>query len=433
MDPDVQSRPARSRRSIVLLESATFLSGVGNGIAAVALPWLVLDRTGSAGMAGVVAAATAASLVLIALVSGTVVDLVGRRLTAIGSDVLSAISVLMIPLIDALGGLTVGALVALAVLGALFDPAGVSAKEAMLPEAAGEARWTLNRANGVHEAVYGLAFLAGPGLGGLLIALWGATSPFVGTGIAFLLAAVCALPLRRLPAAGRPAQETRPQGLLRGTVEGLRFVGRERLLLPLTLLVALLVALYYPVEGVVLPVHFTDLGTPERLGTVLMAMSAGMIVGALAYERLTLRLRRRTLFLASTIGASLSLVWMAFLPGVAQMIVAAVLSGLLWGPVGPLLNHAMQLRTPHRLRGRVTGVVNSASMAAGPAGFLAVGFLVDAVDARPAFLGIAAGLLLVTVAAAFLRAWKLLDADPVPGSAASDHPEVARRDRANRE
>lgn len=433
MNPDGQSGRARLRRNIVLLESATFLSGVGNGIAVVALPWLVLERTGSATMAGVVAAATAVPLVLVALVSGTVVDLVGRRWTAITSDLLSAISVLMIPLIDALGALTVGVLVALSVLGALFDPAGVSAREAMLPEAAGQARWTLNRANGVHEAVYGLAFLAGPGLGGLLIAFWGASSALVGTGVGFFLAAACALSLRQLPGAGRPSDETRPRGVVRGTMEGLRFVARERLLLPLTVLVALLVALYYPVEGVILPVHFTDLGEPKRLGTVLMAISAGMIVGALSYERLTFRLRRRTLFLGSTIGASLCLVWMAFLPGLAQLLVAAALSGLLWGPVGPLLNHAMQLRTPHHLRGRVTGVVNSASMAAGPAGFLAVGFLVDAVDTRPAFLGIASGLLVVTVAAAPLRAWKLFDADPVPGSAASDHPQIARRDRGNRE
>ena len=123
--------------------------------------------------------------------------------------------------------IVVGVLAALAVLGALFDPAGVSAREAMLPEAAGEARWTLDRANGMHEAVYGLAFLAGPGLAGVLIALWGASYTLVATGVAFVLAAACALPLRRLPGAGRPPEETRPSGLLRGTVEGLRFVWKD--------------------------------------------------------------------------------------------------------------------------------------------------------------------------------------------------------------
>jgi len=118
----------------------------------------------------------------------------------------------------------------------------------------------------------------------------------------------------------------------------------------------------------------------------------------------------------------MSLIWMAFLPGFVQLLFAGALSGILWGPVAPLLNHAMQIRTPHRLRGRVVGTINSASLAAGPAGFLAVGFLVEAVGARPAFLGLTGALFLVLVVAAPLRAWKLLDADPVPGTAASDHP-----------
>jgi hypothetical protein len=101
---------------------------------------------------------------------------------AIVSDVLSGTSVLLIPLADALGWLSVGLLAVLAVLGALFDPAGAAAREAMLPEAAAQAGWTLDRANGIHETVFGLAFLVGPGLGGLLIAVVGASgAPVAGS------------------------------------------------------------------------------------------------------------------------------------------------------------------------------------------------------------------------------------------------------------
>ena len=51
--------------------------------------------------------------------------------------------------------------------GAVFDPAGAGAREAMLPEAAESAGLSLPRANGIHEAIWGAAFLLGPGLGGL--------------------------------------------------------------------------------------------------------------------------------------------------------------------------------------------------------------------------------------------------------------------------
>ena len=385
------------------------------------MPWLVLERTGSASAAGLVAAATAAPLVLVSLFSGTIVDLAGRMRAAVVSDVLSAVSVLLIPLIDALGALSVGALVALAVLGALFDPAGASAREAMLPEAAAQAGWTLDRANGIHETVFGLAYLVGPGVGGLLIATLGASEALIGTGVGFVVAAFCALPLRTLPGAGRPSREMRPKGLWHGTIEGVRFVWREPLLLPLAVIVMLTVALYYPVEGVILPVYFTGQGAPEKLGILLMVMSGGIVVGTLAYERLVRWMSKRVLLMLSMLGAAVSLIWMAFLAGYAQLLIAGALSGVFWGPVGPLLNHAMQARTPHRLRGRVVANISSASLAAGPAGFVAVGFLVDAAGVRPAFLGLSVALFLVLLALAPLRAWKLFDAEPVPGSAASDH------------
>ena len=81
----------------IALEGATLLSGLGNGVAMVAVPWLVLDLTGSAGAAGVVAGVTALPLLLSSLFSGTVVDLIGRRRTSVISDLFSAASVAAIP------------------------------------------------------------------------------------------------------------------------------------------------------------------------------------------------------------------------------------------------------------------------------------------------------------------------------------------------
>jgi len=155
----------------VLLEGATLLSGTGSGVATVALPLLILERTGSATAAGVVAAGTTLPLLLSSLLSATVVDLVGRRRVSMLSDLLSLGSVVAIPLVDAAGGLTVPALVGLALLGALFDPAGITAREAMLPAAADVAGLPRVRLNGVHEAVWAFAFLIGPGVGGVLSAL----------------------------------------------------------------------------------------------------------------------------------------------------------------------------------------------------------------------------------------------------------------------
>ena len=88
------------------------------------------------------------------------------------SDGLSALAVAAVPVIAlsfGVGAINVAVLAGLAALGAFFDPAGMTARETMLPEAATRAEWTLDHANSVYEAVFNLAYIVGPGIGGLLI------------------------------------------------------------------------------------------------------------------------------------------------------------------------------------------------------------------------------------------------------------------------
>ena len=68
----------RHRGPILLLESSTLISAVGNGVMLVALPWLVIEQTGSAGAAGLMAAAVLLPLLVSSVFAGTLVDIVGR-------------------------------------------------------------------------------------------------------------------------------------------------------------------------------------------------------------------------------------------------------------------------------------------------------------------------------------------------------------------
>ena len=65
--------------SFVALEAATALSGAANGVSMVAFPWLVLELTGSASYAAAIGAITLVPLLLTSLLSGTLVDIIGRR------------------------------------------------------------------------------------------------------------------------------------------------------------------------------------------------------------------------------------------------------------------------------------------------------------------------------------------------------------------
>jgi MFS family permease len=174
-------------------------------------------------------------------------------------------------------------------------------------------------------------------------------------------------------------------------------------------------ALYLPVEGVILPTLFVADATPERFGLVVMAMSAGGLAGALGFGTVGHRLHRRAAFITAVLGSCTALLAMATLPPFPVLVALAAVVGVLYGPVGPLVNTAMQIRTPERLRGRVVGVMTSVAYAAGPAGYLIAGPLVEAFGPRSAFLAMASTLLAVVLVVMPMRALRELDApEPCP-------------------
>lgn len=411
---------ARSWRPFVVLETTAVLSGTANGITMVAFPWLVLETTGDASLTAVVAAVTALPLLVSMLFAGTVVDMAGRRLVSVAADLLSMTSVFLVPVLALTTGLDIGMLLAVAVLGAVFDPAGLTARETMLPEAARRAGVPLARANGIHESAYGFAYLLGPGIGGVLIGVIGTTATFWVTGALFAVSAL-AMATTRMPGGGRPALAQRPQGLWRSTREGLRFLWADRVLRTVAILTAMLVGVWLPVEGVVLPVLFNSVDEPVKLGLLITAMSAGGVVGALGYAAVGHRFRRRPAFVASLILTAAPVVGMAFLPPYPAMLVLAVLTGVFFGAINPITNLAMQNRTPEPMRGRVVGVMGSAAYAAGPLGYLVAGPLIEAWGPQPVFLLMSSLLLVVSVATAFLPVLRHLDDAPVPGSAGAPH------------
>ena len=415
-----QSRDAddavRRYREIVLLESAVLVSGIGNGIAAVAIPWLVLERTGQATAAGLVGAATALPLLASALFSGSMVDTFGRRRTSVVSDVCSAVSVAAIPLVDLFFGLDMTLIVLLVVLGAVFDPAGATAREAMVPDAGTQAGWPLARTNAVHEATWGVSYLIGPAVGGVLISLVGAAATLWGTAAGFLIAAVTATFIR-VRGSERPPYEDRPRNVLSGAAEGVRLVWSDRLLRATTVLSMLLVAVYLPIEGVVLPYIFQQQGRPAALGLVLTALSAGGIAGALGYAGIGSKLRRYPVFAGAVVLASASILGMSLAPSYPLLLAAAALTGLFWGPVNPLINIAMQTRTDPARRGRVIGVLMASYYAAGPLGYLAAGTLVSRFGPDVTFTALGVLILGVSLVMTAMPAIRLFDE---PGAHAAE-------------
>jgi MFS family permease len=404
----------RHRGPILLLESGTLISGIGNGVALVVLPWLVLERTGSASAAGVVSALSLLPLLAASVISGTLVDLVGRKRMSIASDVLSGLAVAAIPTVDRLGNLTIGWIIAFAMLGAAFDPAGFTARETLLPAAATRAGWRLDRVNGVHEAIFGTAFIIGPGLGGLLIGWFGPLNAMWVTAGGFAVSSTLTLlisglpPVRRDPAAAHD-DSAAIRRVWRQTAEGVRFVWRDAALRSVAVLSCAIVAAYLPFESVIFPVYFTEQGEPERLGLIVTAMSAGGILGALGHARVVDFIGRRAVYVWGIFITCVLLGMVALFPPFWLMACLSVAVGALYGPINPISNLAIQVLTPEQLRGRVVGIVTSSAYAAGPLGLLVAGPLVEWQGVHTAALVFALLVIAAATAGFFLPGLRRLD------------------------
>lgn len=404
------------RGPVLTILFAALMAGTGNGISMVAFPWLVLQRNGSAVDASIVAMAGTLPLLIATLIAGAAVDYLGRRRVSMISDVLSALSVATVPVLALSFGvdtINVAVLAVLAAFGAFFDPAGMTARETMLPEAATRAGWTLDHANSVYEAIFNLAYIVGPGIGGLLIATIGGINTMWVTAGAFVLSIAAILTLR-LEGAGKPDLDHLPGNVWAGIVEGLRFVWNNKVLRGLAFVDLTVTGLYMPMESVLFPKYFTDRNEPAHLGWVLMALSIGGLIGALGYAVWSKYSSKRAIMLTAVLTLGVAMTVIAFLPPLPVILVLCAIVGLVYGPIAPIYNFVMQTRAPQHLRGRVVGVMGSLAYAAGPLGLIIAGPLADAAGLQATFLALSLPMLVIGVIAVFMTSLRELDRTPDP-------------------
>ena len=389
---------SRDIKPFLALEAATVIAGTGNGVVAIALPWLTLQLTDDPAAAGIVVAAGAIPSLIASLLSGVIIDRLGRQRTSVGSDVFSAVSAGMIPVFALLGMLTYPLVVVASVIGATFDPVGVTAREAMLPDVAERAKLPLESVNGVHEAVWGVAWMVGPGIAGVLIASVGAAASFWAMLVGFVLSAIL-VGTARVPSP--PSREHERQHWLTDALDGLRFVLREPAIRSTTILSGVAFTLLYSVIAVVLPVVYERLDQPRELGLLFVVFSGAGIVGALAYSAVGTRLPRRVTFVAGLIGAAAFAGVFALSPPYWVQLLTMAGGGFITGPVNPVVNVVFQERTPEEIRGRALSMVFAFSYALFPVGYVVSGFLIKSLGA-PVTFGI------MGIAMAVAAAWSLL-------------------------
>ena len=400
----------RIRHSYLLALAALFAS-VGNSAVHIAIPWLVLETTGSSANAGVVLGISGFSVIFTAPIIGGLIAVLGARPVSIWADIISAGSVVLFPIVGSLFGLNLTSLLIIAIIGAMFDPAGATARKSLIQAVAERDGLSLIKFNGTYEAAATIGTVLGPTGAALAISFVGINATFYLIAIVFVLASCLAFFIPVVTTYTKSDESFSVKNVFKETRIGMSALWNDKPLLSLVGLYTLLTAIYMPVESIVLSRYFRDLNEPRTLGFVLSAMSVGIVIGALQFHRAVRIFSPGNMVIVSMTLIGAVVCAMAFLPNAIIFIGLGLALGLAFGPVSPMSNYLVQQRMPQHLHGPVFGTQFSLMYLATPAGTLALGLIVQSVSIAPLLFVIGALFIVVTLLVGFTGPLRRLSVD----------------------
>ncbi len=370
---------------------------VGYWMQQIALTWLVYRLTGSAMLLGVLGFAANLPVLLLAPWAGLWADRVNRHRAMLAIQVLEMLQAVALAVLAVTRLMEVWHVIALAALMGIFVAIELPVRHAYLRELVGS-REEIPKAVAVTSLMANFGRLAGPAIGGLVIAGAGESACFVLNALSYVAVMVSFAFIRPHPQA---VSESHPP-LLRGMQEGLAYVWTT---VPIRALLMLLAALsiFVASYGTLMPAVVAEVfgGGAETLGFMVSAAGFGALAATLA-----LASRRSVRGLTGTIVAA------AAAAGIALMLVA--LSRTVWVSLGLMavvgfsilavnvsVNMILQTIVDDDKRGRVMSLYTTAFLGMAPVGALVAGSLAQAIGAANTLL--AGGAVCIAAAVAMWR------------------------------
>jgi MFS family permease len=400
------THPKRNPIPLYSLFTANAISLVGNVFTLIAIPWFVLQTTGSATKTGVTGFFNILPVIVAGFLGGAIVDRLGYKRTSIISDLASGITTALVPILYFTIGLQFWQLMVLVFLGALLDTPGNTARDALLPELAEQADMPIERVTSLAHVIERSARMVGAPLAGFLIGLIGtanvlwldAASFFISAGMVWIL----------IPAfSAHEGKKSESGNYFAELKEGLRFIGRDALILSIVIMVMLTNFLDAIFGGVLQPVYVKQVyGSALNLGLLISANGAGAVIGGLIYAVIGHRLPRHATFVGAFVLTGFRFWVYALYPPIWVLTVVTLFTSLGAGPLNPIIGAIQFERIPTHMRGRVFGAITAGAWIAMPFGMLLGGVLTDRFGTFIMMIGMAITFLITTLSMAFIPAMK---------------------------
>ncbi|KAA2266541.1 MFS transporter [Solihabitans fulvus] len=348
---------------------ATGIDSVGNGVFTAAVPLLAVTITRDPRLVSLVSTAAYLPWLLLSLPTGSLVDRHDRVALMWRSQAIQAVIVGALAAMAAIGAVGIPALAVVAFGLGACDVVFGNAAQATLPDLVSKP--LLHRANGNQQTitVVGQQF-AGPPAGGVLFAL-AAALPFGVDAASFVLSAVLLATLPRRS----PRRDAQVRGRV-AVVDGLRWLGRHRLLRTLAVLLGV-----NTFCGQLANVTLVLLATQElRLdtrgyGLLLTGAALGSVIGGLVNARVVGRIGALPALLTALATNVVAFVGIGLSPNAVALGAFLAVNGFattLWNIVTVSVRQQL---VPPSLLGRVTSVYKMLGWGLIPLGALTGGLL----------------------------------------------------------
>ncbi|MFC5831910.1 MFS transporter [Nonomuraea insulae] len=382
MDPYAMTTGVLRNPDFLRFLSSHVANELGANISRVALPLIaVMVLHAGPAQVGLLSSLQTAAFLIFGLPAGVWVDRMRKRRVMMASDLARFLLLGSIPVAATLGVLTIEMMFAVALLAGVAQVFNDVADQTYLPNLV--SRPQLSDGNAKLEVVRSGSFLAGPGVGGVLVQLLSAQRTMVATALG-ALASVFLLASIRTP--DKPPSDTERRPLLQGIREGLSFVWQDPLLRAFMAASTIGNLCVSGVMGLsVLFLAETIKLTPGAVGALLMSGGFGGLLGGLTGGWLARRHgTARMTWLAATIGAPFGLLlpmtqpdWRVVCFGIASIMIS-------WGAtlsnIGQITYR--QTVTPEHLLGRVNASVRFLSSGVMPLGALLGGLVAQQIGVR---------------------------------------------------
>ncbi len=366
----------------------------------VALPAVVWDLTASPGWVGFAGFAQFTAMAVVAPVAGMVADHYSRRTILMVTQAFMGLVAVAMALAWTQGVRSPAAYVALAAASGLGGGLNLPVWQSFVSELV--PRDLLLNAVTLNSAQFNSSRLVGPMLGGITVAAAGPAVAFwiSAAGAVVVLFALALVQSGQAVLAGTPSMR-----VIRNTLAVARYVRARRGLVVAFVTVALIGALGLPVQmlTVVFAEDVFDRG-PGGFGLMLTMLGVGAVVAAPMVASLGGRVSRSKIQRVALVVYGAAVLALAVAPTFLVYLVPLAAIGAAHLASASALNTAVQLQVDEERRTQVMSLYVMVLMSSNPLGQLALGQLIEAIGARPAF-GLYGALLLAGTAVLHVRGW----------------------------